>query len=293
MGGLAMYTVTGATGNLGKKIMGEALKNIRPSELRVAVRSPEKAKKYFELDVDVRRGDYNDTNQLVEAYKGTDVLIYIPSISHPSIVRVPEFENAIIAAEKAGVKHFLFVGFYADQENNPFHMAPFFGYANRRLAASNLAYTIVKNAMYTDPLVPYLPELIERGKLLYPVGYGKISFISREDSARAIVKVAMDKRLQGKTYTLTQDRNYTMVELAEILSKVSGSEIKFNPLTVKEFGELYDQPKGFGPVLASLYEAGNRGLLSTITEDYRNIVGTDAESLESYLTRNYYRGDFV
>lgn len=282
-----IYTITGATGNLGEKILAECLKYIEPIELRIAVRNPEKAKKYAGLGADVRKCDYYNVDGMVEAFQDTDVLIYIPSISHPSIVRVPEFENAVNAAEEAGVKHFLFVGFFADQENNPFHMSPFFGYANRRLAASNLEHSIVKNAMYADPLVPYLPELIEMGKLVYPVKYGKISFISREDSARAIVKVAMNQKLQGKTYILTQSRNYTMVELAALLSEVSKSKIKFDPFTVQEFAVLYDQPKGFGTVLASLYEAGNRNLLSTITEDYRNIVGTDAETLESYLIRNY------
>lgn len=282
-----IYTITGATGKLGEKIMAESLKHIQPNELRIAVRTPKKAKKYADLGVDTRKCDYYNVDEMIEAFQDTDVLIYIPSISHPSIVRVPEFENAVVAAEEARVKHFLFVGFYADQENNPFHMSPFFGYANRRLAASNLEYTIVKNAMYADPLVSYLPELIEKGHLLYPVKYGKISFISREDSARAIVKVAMNQELQGKTYILTQGRNYTMIELAALLSEVSESEIKFDPLTVQEFGVLYDQPKGFGIVLASLYEAGNRNLLSTVTQDYHDIVGTDAESLESYLIRNY------
>jgi NAD(P)H dehydrogenase (quinone) len=60
--------------------------------------------------------------------------------------------------------------------------------------------------MYANPLVPYLPELIQRGKLLYPVGEGKMSFISRRDIARAVIKIATAKELLGKRYTLTGEK---------------------------------------------------------------------------------------
>lgn len=48
-----IYTITGATGNLREKILTAFLKYIEPIELRVAVRTPEKAKKYTDLGVDV------------------------------------------------------------------------------------------------------------------------------------------------------------------------------------------------------------------------------------------------
>lgn len=106
-------------------------------------------------------------------------------------------------------------------------MAAFFAYANTRLASAGFSYSIIKNAMYADPLVPYLPELIERKAVIYPMGNAKMSFVPQEDSAEAIVKLAMLSALQGKTYVLTQERNYTMLELANLLSEVSGHEIGY------------------------------------------------------------------
>ena len=61
----------------------------------------------------------------------------------------------------------MFIGYYADQHNNPFHMSPYFGY-ERLLASSGLKYTYVRMAMYMDPLKPYLPELADMQKLIYP-----------------------------------------------------------------------------------------------------------------------------
>jgi len=281
------YTITGATGRLGREVMKVAMEKLPVEELRVSVRNVDKASKYKQKGIDVKKADYRNKEELVSAWQETDVLIYIPSIVHPSFERLPEIENVVQAAEEAGVKQFIFVSFYADQENNPFQMSPFYGYASRRLVSSSLSYTVIKNAMYADPLLSYLPELIERKNVVYPVPHEKVSYISREDSARAIVDVARDEGLQGQTYTLTQDRSYTMRELADTLSDVSREKIGFEPISLEEFAEIYDEPEGFGTLLASMYEAANRGLLDIVTDDFRKITGRKAESLTSYLNRHY------
>ncbi|WP_303974103.1 SDR family oxidoreductase [Streptococcus merionis] len=282
-------TITAATGQLGRYITTEAIQTFGAGQVRLAVRTPQKAENYAEQGTQVVYANYDDYESLVTAFADTDVLIYIPSITHPSIKRVPEVERVVQAAENAHVKHFIFASFFADQENSPFHMAPFFGYATRRLACSKLSYTVLKNAMYADPLVPYLPELQAMGKLIYPAPNGRMSFISRADSAKAIVKVAATPECWGKSYVLTQSQSYSMVEIAELLSRVGGKSIVFDPVTVEEFAAKYDQPAGFGVVLASLYQAAEVGLLSQVSDDFEFIMGYPAENLVSYLERQWQR----
>lgn len=100
-------------------------------------------------------------------------------------------------------------------------MSPFYGYLPRRLAGTNLNYVIAKNSLYADPLVPYLPELIERKGLIYPVGDQEMSFITLEDSAEAMAKMAVsEKYLKSRmSYLLTQARSYTMPELGAVMTK--------------------------------------------------------------------------
>lgn len=281
--------ITAATGNLGTKITEEAIRHFEPGQIALSVRTPSKAAHFSDQGIAVRRADYHHYDELVEAFRDTDVLIYIPSTSYPNTVRIGEFENAVKAAEKAGVKQFIFIGFVADHENNPFKMSPFFGYAARRLASSDLPYTLARDAMYADPLVEYLPELAQRGRLLYPAGEGEISFISRADIAKAIVRLASAPERYGGRYTLTGNKAYSMVELAEILSRVSGSPIRYEPMTAEEFAATYDEPEGFGIILASLYAAAQRNLMGEVTEDYHLLTGELPEGLESYLARNYKR----
>ncbi|WP_243293060.1 SDR family oxidoreductase [Bacillus sp. FJAT-47783] len=282
-----IYNITAATGHLGKQISEEALKYLKREELVLSVRNPKKAGNFLSKGVAVKKADYNSEQELIEAFTGTDVLIYIPSITIPNLPRLEEFENAVNAAEKAKVKHFIFVGFVADQEDSPFKMSPFFGYVPRRLASSDLNYTYIRNSMYADPLVPYIPELVERKRLLYPAGNGKISFISREDIAKAVVQIAIKEELQGKRYTLTGNKAYSMEELANILSSISEESIVYDPMSVKEFAETYDQPKGFGSVLVSLYVAASKHLMGDVTDDFKYITGNKPEDLEHYLKRKY------
>ncbi|MFS0782000.1 SDR family oxidoreductase [Bacillus sp. 1P06AnD] len=281
------FTITGATGHLGRKVTEEILKAIPDGEITVSVRNPEKAKKLFTEELLIKKADYYSEDELFDSFKETDLLIYIPSITHPSIKRITEFENAVRAAERANVKHVIFVGFVADQDYNPFHMSPFFGYAIRRLASSTLEYTHIRNAMYADPLPPYLPELEERGRLLYPAGKGGISFISRRDIAKAIAKIAGHPRLWGRRYTLTGSKAYSMSELATLLSTVSGRQIDYIPMSDVEFAEEYDEPAGFGKVLASLYVAAGQGFMGEVTDDYAEITGENPESLEQFMDRKY------
>ena len=78
-----------------------------------------------------------------------------------------------------------------------------------------------------------------------------------------------------------------MLELASLLFKISGHEISYQPVTVEEFAALYDQPKGFGIVLASLYQAGSQGCLCIVTDDFRTITGRQATDLKTYMKKNY------
>ncbi len=283
------YAITGATGHLGQQIVAAMKPLVKTSELYLGVHTPSKAQAYQQQGMHVAAIDYQQPEQLRAFFQDSDVLIYIPSKSHDSYSRVQEFENVLAAVQQANVQHFLVMGFIADQVNNPFALSAFYGYVPRRLAGATINYTIVRNALYADPLIPYLPELIERHNVIYPVGDQALSFISQIDSAAAFAKVATTPALlqAGRIYTLTQSKAYTMPELAAVLSQASGQSIGYQPVTLQAFGDLYDQ-NGEGQMLASMYAGGALGLLATVSDDYQTIMGHPAQSLAAFLQANYH-----
>lgn len=281
------YAVTGGTGHLGSEILQALTSFVDNSDVKVGVHTLKKAQGLIDAGYRCQEFDFF-TDSLNSLLADVDVFIYVPSKSHDSFSRVTELEKVIEACEKAQVKHVLAMGFIADQVNNPFDLSAFYGYLPRRLAESDLHYTIIRNALYADPLVPYLPELIERKHVIYPMADQALSFISLHDSAEAFAKVATsdDLRIDGKIYTLTQNRNYTMEQLSEVLSEVADSEITYQPMDPQEFEKTYDQ-NGEGHMLSSMYAGGALGLLNEVSSDYSDIMGHDPVPLKDFLQENY------
>lgn len=281
------YFITGASGHLGQKVVAHLRSNVNDTNIRNGVHNMAKASLFNNTDVQVCHLDYFDQASIDQAFQDIDVLVYIPSITYDLQKRVTEFENVLAGAQQAKVESFIFVSFFADQANNPFQMSPFYAYVPRRLAGSGLAYAYVRNSLYADPLVPYLPELIERGHLLYPVDDQPLSFISRDDSAKAIASLATQPSLRdhGQSYLLTMPHNYNMVELAHIMTKVTGKQITYRPVSVEQFGRIY-QDDG-GDELASMYDAGKRGLMKATSRDFHRLTGEDPVTMEDYLQNNY------
>ena len=281
------YLITGATGNLGEKVT-RWLRTMTPeNNIRVGIHNLKKANKFEDLDVEKIKLDYFDLDTLEKAVSGVDLVIYIPSITYDLQRRITEFENVLQAVKKAKAK-LIFVSFFADQENNPFVMSPFYAYVPRRLASSKVEYSIVKNSLYADPLVPYLEELIKRKNIIYPVGAQPLSFITRNDSAHAIACLAMQSimRDQGQSYLLSMDKNYNMVELSYIMSRITDHKIGYAPVTITEFAKIYAQ-EGDGKELASMYAGGAKGLLSETSDDFHRLTGREPEEMEHFLRNGY------
>lgn len=275
--------LTGATGNLGTHITNQAVEH-KMKEFYIGVRNLDKVPTDWKEHVTVRHLDYFNKESMVSAFHDINTVIFIPSIIHPSIKRIPEVENLVDAAKESRVKHIIYIGYYADQHDNPFHMSPYFGYAERLLATSGIDFTYVRMAMYMDPLKPYLPELMNMHKLIYPVGDGRINYISRHDIARGIIAILNNPNSWGKRYLLS-GYSYDMYELANILSEVSGTKIEYDPVSLETFAKMYDEPKGFGDLLASMYEAGARGLLDQQSNDFEMLVNDKPQTFKSFLMK--------
>ncbi len=102
-----MITITGATGQLGSGVIDSLIqKGFNPSNISALARSEEKAQALKDKGVNIKIGNYNDYNSLVEAFKGTDKLLLISSNEMEN--RSQQQVNAVKAAKEAGVKHILY-----------------------------------------------------------------------------------------------------------------------------------------------------------------------------------------
>lgn len=282
------YMITGATGHLGQQVVAQLSKLTTKQSIRLGVHTPAKAAHLKDDGYEIAAIDYHNVDQMTAAFTGVNVLIYIPSLTYDVQGRINEFENSLTAMNRAGVTDLVDVSFIADQFNNPFQMAGYYAYLPARLASSKLRYAVLKNALYADPLIPYLTELIERQNVIYPVGDQAMSFISRKDSAEAIANVAVKPYLRdrGQNYLLTMTQNYNMVELAHLMTAATGQQISYAPVSLQEFADIY-RAEGDGDELASMYHAAAMGLMDGVTNDFRHITGHAPQDMGTFLKENY------
>lgn len=282
------YLITGASGHLGQKVVAHLRTMTAEANIRLGVHNMKKRSLFKDFGGEISHLDYHDPDTVNKSFTGVDVLIYIPSITYNLSDRIDEFENVLAGAQRNHVSSFIFVSFFADQPNNPFQMSPFYAYVPRRLAGSGLSYAYVRNSLYADPLAPYLPELIERGNVIYPVGDQPMSFISRDDSAKAIASLAVQSVLRdhGQSYLLSMPHNYNMIELSKIMSNVTGKHIGYQHVSLQKFADIY-AAEGDGRELSSMYAGGAMGLLAETSHDFHRLTGEDPMGMAEFLTKNY------
>ena len=278
--------VLGATGGLGSRVVDALLEGgLRAEDLIASSRRPERAQRFRELGIDIRRADYNVPETLSSALEGTDVLMLIPSAIDVE-PRIIQHSNILEAARAARVQRVVLASFSAARTDSEFLIAPFLVYAESRLRTSGLRWTILRNGMYLDPLVDWAPALAAMGRLPYPVRKGRVAYVSRDDLSRACAAACALDGHAGKAYELTGPQALSMQDLASNLTYATGQTIRFDEVTEEQFAEICraDQvPEADIAILASMYRAVDHGEFEHVSDDIRLLTGTPPMAARDYL----------
>jgi len=98
--------VTGASGQLGRRVADLLLERLEPSQVVLLTRSPEALASYSERGVAVRRGDFDEPASLADAFSGADRALLISALDFER--RTGQHRAAIEAAKTAGVRHVVY-----------------------------------------------------------------------------------------------------------------------------------------------------------------------------------------
>ncbi len=282
--------IMAAGGRLGRKVVQALLDcGVDPGDLIASVRTPAKVFDFARIGVDVRRTDYDDLQSLKYSYRNSDVVIVITTLAHIE-QRKQQFDNVMEAACQCRVKRVLLASFAAAGPDSLFALAPFYQYAEKKLQESDLAWTILRDGMYFDPVAEWIPDLIKMGRLPYPVKMGRVAYITRDDIARALAYASLSSRHVGQVYDLTGSEALGMDQVADAVSRVSGKAVVFDSINEEAFAEICraDQiPEEMIVTLTSMYRAVDNGEFETVTDHVEKITGKPPERIEAYLQRTY------
>ena len=262
--------ITGATGQLGRLVIGKLKDKVAASDVVALARKPEKA---ADLGVTVREADYEKPETLERALAGVDTLLLVSSSEVGK--RAAQHRNVIEAAKKAGVKRIVYTSLlHAD--TSPLDLAEEHLATEVELKASGVPYTILRNGWYTENYTGSIPGALAGGALLSSAGEGRVSSATRADFADAAVAVLTTEGHEGKTYELAGDEAWTLRDLAEEISKQAGREIPYQNLPEVDYAAAltgFGVPEGFARMIAGWDTGASRGALFDDSRQLSKLTG--------------------
>lgn len=205
--------------------MENLLQFVPAGQIIACVREPEKAKNLVEKGIEIRIGDYDQPDSLMQAFSGVTELLFISS-SHPDDnVRLNQHAQVVNAALKAGVKHLLYTGFAFPPKGqipaNHVHLL-----TEQMILHSGIEYTFLRNALYMDFVeILGLKEAIQNGELITYPGEWLFNSVTRKDLALATAVVLTTTGHHSQIYELTAPNPWDFSDLAEVLSELSGKRV--------------------------------------------------------------------
>ncbi|WAL70665.1 NAD(P)H-binding protein [Kitasatospora sp. YST-16] len=219
-----MIVITGATGALNGATVDHLLERLPAGEIAVAVREPARARRFADLGVEVRRGDYADPASLPGAFEGADQLLLV-SASDPGADAVALHRTAIDAAAAAGVGRILYTSHQGAHPDSAFKPARDHAATELLLAGSGVPWTALRNGFYAHSLAWLLGPWRETGTITVPAD-GPVSWTARADSAEAAAAVLADPGAHDGPVTLTAPEAPTFQQVAELAGELSGRPVR-------------------------------------------------------------------
>jgi NAD(P)H dehydrogenase (quinone) len=146
------------------------------------------------------------------------------------------YANAISAATAAGLSRIVFTSIVDVDPESPFHFAPVYRGAERRLAASGIPSTIVRCGLCSDFILEHwLKPSVKSGKVLLAAGQGLVAPISRDDVATAIVAIASQPEMRGPSSIITGYQALTLDAIVAAFSEVAGLPIRYSAANMSDY----------------------------------------------------------
>jgi len=265
--------VTGATGNIGSKVVQELRERGVP--VRALVRDSARAGGILGRGVDLVEGDFADPASLRRAFAGVGRL-FLACGNDP---RQVEFEtNAIDAAVAAGVRGIVKLSAMGAEIGSPVAYWDWHARIERHLGASRLPALVLRPAFAMTNLLASAEAVKQTGKLFAPAGEARIAMIDPRDVAAAAAAALTEDVGRERIFHLTGPRAITFAQVADDLSTAIGRPVAFV--------DLPDEAARAGMVQAGLPEPVAAQLVTLFGELRRGAYAQPADGVRALTGRD-------
>lgn len=227
---------TGATGQFGRLVADGLLARTDAEQLVALARDPRKATDLAGRGIEVRAFDYDQPGALGAALAGVDRLLLVSGNAVGQ--RVPQHRAVIEAATQAGVGFVAYTSFLHADSASLIAVAPDHRQTERLLGAAPFAVALLRNGWYTENYEGLVRQAASTGVLLGSTGDGRISSATRKDYAEAAASVLTADTPQPGSYELAGDQSWSLADLAEVTSELTGRPIQLRNVSGDEHRRL-------------------------------------------------------
>ena len=271
--------VTGATGNVGREIVRLLEQKALP--VRAAVSDPERATAMFGEGVACTQFRFGEADTYAQAFHDVRAVFLMRP---PQIVNVKKnIYPAIDAAQKAGVKHMVFLSLQGVEKNPlvPHHKI------EKYLMRSGIRYTFLRPSFFMQNLsTTHRDEIRNDNCIFVPAGAGKTSFVDVRDIAEVAVKVLTETGHENSAYELTGNEALSYDEVAGIFSQVLERPIRYaRPSAFHFWQEMRSKghPAAFVVVMLALYTVARLGWAAKTTDDVTTLLARPPISMRQFI----------
>lgn len=277
------YGVTGAAGQLGRRVVAALARRAPPASIVALVRDPAAAAGLFPEGVVVRQADYEQPATLEAAFAGIDRLLLISSNAVGQ--RMGQHRHVVEAAGEARVGRLAYTSvLHAD--TSPMALAMDHRGTEAMIAASGLPYSFLRNGWYAENYLAGIGASLQHGAMIGAAGEGRISAATRDDYAEAAAAALVGDTGSAVVHELAGDEAWTLTAFAEELSRQTGRSVPYVNMPEAEYrGALQGAglPEAFAALLADSDACAAEGALFDDSRTLSRLIGRPTTPLATAM----------
>ena len=285
-----MFIVTGASGQLGRRIVDCLLARTAPERIGVSTRDPDSLSDLSDRGVRVRRGDFSDAASLRHAFEGAERLLLVSSnAAATGGDTLAQHRTAIDVAAELGVERLLYTSQMSSAPDSRFFPGRSHAATEDMLAASGLKWTSMRHGFYAASALDMNRAGFEAGVLAAPED-GKVAWTSHDDLAEADAALLLgDETIEGPTPPLTAGETLDLADLARLMSDITGRTVRREVMgddTFRARSQERGLPEGAIEFLMGYYLAARGGEFSDTSPLLGRLIGREPRTMREVMEAN-------
>ncbi len=280
-----MILITGATGNVGSKLLTELL--ARKATVRALARKPEDVERLKAQGIDAVLGDITDRESVRTALQGV-THFYILS---PSTPQLAEIEGALVdEAKQAGVQHIVKHSVLGADVDAICPFTSIHAQAEAAIQVSGIPYTFLRLNSFMQNFVPsHARSIIAQGTFYEALADARVSHVDTRDIALAAANVLTETGHEGHAYDITGLEALTDTQIAEKLSTLLGKQITYTPVpdeAMRQGLQAAGLSNWYADSLVKLYQFYRQGGGAPVSPDLEQLIRQKPRTMDAYLQEN-------